>query len=388
MHLSNDLSNGGNDYTSSAVPVASPLPSECLSSEGNLAYPCYSELSPPFLDPRIDVFFPPGSRLRESEFPIFHAFLKKHGRGDLSWKIDACAQGAHRLDCWELPQHTVMVPLSCGRRTCPDCGRRIMSESIRRYRGIMNIWSGAEAAQTSYRVRFWTFTCSHPRRMILKPIFESLSAAIRSWWRITHGNRSGFEDCGGLFSLECGISGNVHAHALIYGPFLRVEESRAAWGRALSRVGLSGNRIEVKPVTSEGGIIETIAYPLDPEKRKDLDEELLANIELSLSGRRAGVDKAGKELVAIPATRRQWCAGSWVGKFERVHSSFACPHCLAESGHISGMTVDPDLDFLHGKPYQRDYFRAHPERWEEWNQGVELNRKIRGGDIDVENKTT
>ena len=348
----------------------------------DLPSPCYSELSPPSTDGRIDFYFPPGSRLRVADYPRFHSFLRKHGRDDLSWKIDSCAQSARPLSCWDRLSHSVMVPISCGRRTCPDCGRRIMAHNVRRFSPIVDIWEAAEKAQGDYRVRFWTLTASHPRKVILKPIFEAFVAAIRSWWRLSHGNRSGHPDCGGLFSLEVGDSGNVHAHALIYGPFFKTTYStrptpiRRMWGVALHRVGLEGSILDCRAVSGQGSITETIAYPLDPEKRKNLDEELLANIELSLSGRHASKSKSGVEIIAIPATRRQWCAGSWYQKFDVPAVGFVCPHCFRDH-HIEGMTTDPSRESINGKSYHRSWFVGHPERWQEWEEAIQVQREYR-----------
>ena len=300
-------------------------------------------------DCRIDTWFPPGAYLRENRYPAFHRELFKLGRYDLSWKMDACCCSAQRLDCWSILRHMAFVPVACHRRTCPECSRRRYHEDVSRYLPIERIAEHLDHIGGARRIRFWTFTCCHPPIINdYRPWFLNLTKAVRSWFHSTHDSSLD----GGLFSLEVGVKGGPHIHALISGPFLSVNFCSLKWSNALKRHDLPRGNVDVE-LSRPGSILELVCYPLDPDKVVGLDETLLARIESGFSGSRA---------VHQPSIRRQWTMGTWSGAFPLKLSSKPCPDCLSD-GHISGMTIDHDRDCIHNKGYQRNWFIDHPDRW-------------------------
>jgi hypothetical protein len=300
-------------------------------------------------DKRIDTWFPPGTYLREKTHPRFHDELLRLGRHDISWKIDSCCCSAHRLDCWSFINHITFVPVACNRRTCPECSRHRYREEVYRYSKIEDIARHLDSIAENRRIRFWTFTAYHaPDLSDFRPFFLKLTKAVRSWFHSTHDLTLD----GGLFTLEVGVKGGPHVHALISGPFLRAKLFRQKWENALKRADLSGNRIQARLATP-GATLELVAYPLDPEKVKGLDEKLLALTEHGLSGNRD---------LNLPSIRRQWTMGSWAGAFPPKRNQLPCPDCKSE-GYIQGMTIDHDLDDIHGHGYKRDWYINHPERW-------------------------
>jgi len=324
----------------------------------------YSVLSPTLLetenvprsavDERIFRLFGAHCKIREENYPDFHAELKKHGRSDLSWKMDSCNESGIRLDCSEhYYDHAEIHPVPCLRRTCPTCGQQKMARAIERYQAINREAEAANERAGTDRVRFWTWTCRREEIINYRPVFKAFSTALRNWWRSTHGNSSPRRESGGLMCMEVGASGNVHAHGLIEGPFMRVKTARHTWRLCLAHQGLSGNRLEVKVVRDPGTIAEVIAYPLDPDKCKDLPERTLARVELALSGRRGGFDKHGHELTHIPAFRRMWTCGTWANFFPAIKHSGKCKVCGAP------LTQFNDCNDLLGKPYHRGWFSDH-----------------------------
>lgn len=323
-------------------------------------------------------WLPPVSALREKEFPRFHQELLKYGRGDLSFKIDSCNIPGMRLDCEYDPSHSVILAVSCHRRICPHCSKSEMSERITRYKDIADRTepSGDGQEKYGYRLRFWTFTeLALPGKCLRKPAL-ALSKAIHRWWRTMYGGGSKyqggpFEDVGGLFCIEVGEGWNVHAHALIFGPYHGIPDKpsrdpipqlydcRRIWIHSLKKAGWSGDRIHVEEVYDpKGSIVELISYPLNPEKRYNLDERLLAHIELGFSGRNA---RSKFNLPGIPSIRRYIAKGSWYNEFHKGSHKLLCNECF-NNYKYNNMIREPGYDDFLGRHFKRDYFDSQ-EKW-------------------------
>lgn len=320
---------------------------------------------------------PPFPALRKSEFPRFHQVLIKGGRDDLSFKIDSCCKDSIRLDCEQVPEHDGTIPVRCNRRICPGCARKDMGERIDRYRSIAHITypSSKDQEKLGYRLRYWTFTqTARPGQELRKPVYALKNSLFR-WWRYVYGNRqkANFSDVGGLFCIEVGEGWNAHAHALIFGPYHgypgkpsrdpvpQLEECRQIWIDSTKYYSWYGERIHIEEVKDpESSIIELISYPLNPEKRNNFDERLLAHIELAFSGRNSISERP--DIKPIPAIRRYFAKGSWYNRFEKKEHHIFCPDCL-KHGSIWQMVREPSYDCFKGRHFQKNHFDSE-EKWE------------------------
>ena len=316
----------------------------------------FSSLDPSETEPddeydRVQRIFGNKTHIRRDDFPSFHQHLVDSGRDDLSWKMNACMMDAVRVDCRNSPyQHDFKHPIPCLRRTCPGCGKKMMSRAIARFSPyIDNIWEKREKACESPRVRMWTWTCRHGPD--LRDSLVRLGKALRSWWRTTHGDHSPHQGtAGGLICMEVGKSGNAHAHGIIDGPFLSAKFSRLKWKRALQNAGLSGSRLHIQPIHDHGAVAEVIAYPLDPGKLTSIPETLIADVEMALSGHHSRSSSSGAEIPGISSIRRLWTCGRWSLAFPNHLPHGECPKCG------SGLTRDRDLNDILGPSFLRDFF--------------------------------
>jgi hypothetical protein len=102
-----------------------------------------------------------------------------------------------------------------------------------------------------------------------------------------------------------------------------------------------------------------MAYPLDPVKMTKVPLDLIADIEIGLSGRRAGEDSSGTQFPSIPWIRRSWTCGTWYDRFPRKRHYAHCNECLLDEGVLNGLTRDNSLDYIHGPGYRRGWFSSH-----------------------------
>ena len=311
-------------------------------------------LSPQEKVPRIDDLFPDSSFLRIDKFPQFHERLVEQGRFDLSWKMNNCGLSGLRLDCEYIPQHDQLIPIFCLRRTCPVCSKKAYKENLFLYKDLQNFID----LDISEKLRFWTFTCKHPRGIPLKPVMLKLQKAVRRWYRYTFGDQGTIGGRhGGVFTMEVGVKGGVHIHALILSRFLNISIARNLWIECLRKNNLEGHRIHVKKARGKESIAELIAYPLDPGKIKKLDENLLADIEIGLSGKRK-TDFSE----SIPAIRRTWVTGEFFFTFKKKDHFGLCKECL-EDKIYSGLIREPSFDCFKGKFYNRNFYKDHPDKF-------------------------
>jgi len=332
--------------------------------------------------PHLPEFFPPGSYLRKEKYPLFHYTLEQNFRADLGWKIDQCKLAGIRLDCENVGYHHGFIPVNCNRRICPACSTHQMAKNILRYHPL-SYFPNNQIKRKNWRLRFWTFTSKAEKNKSLREPMEAVSKAVRLYWRNVYGDRSKprkgpFPDAGGIFVIEVGEGWNVHAHALIFGPYHKnLDDLREIWSKSLKQYSWSGSRIHVKNLTRdpngsfEGAVVELISYPLNPDKRIDLDEKLLAYIEMAMSGRnRLNFDGSGK----IPAIRRITELGSFYRLFPAYKPPhLICPECL-EDNHISGMTWFKEFDDFKGRRLKQEYFKNENHWFERLNYTENLNK--------------
>jgi len=121
---------------------------------------------------------------------------------------------------------------TCDSLTCPVCARR----RAQKYRARM--FHYAEGHKPTKRLRYYLLTFTVPARSLsydgILEDFQRVAKGIRFVWRTvlsqtTERKAGKCSDAGLIRSIEIGPSGNVHAHALYFGQYHRIEAVRAAW---------------------------------------------------------------------------------------------------------------------------------------------------------------
>lgn len=301
-----------------------------------------------FQDETLNSWFPPGSFLREKNYPYFHIRLKKRGRGDLSQKIGECSHSGIGIRCPE-DRTFGMIPLRCNRRICPECARHFMARTIEQFTPILFYTQDS----SSYCLRYHTFTIAASKR---KPLFhklEIMSKSLRDFWRYEYGKRAEnpVPAAGALFGIEVGRGWNVHAHALIFGPFRSSKQQNYHFRDIVSKHGGFSVWYEVRQTTPTiQSIVELVQYPLNPKKQEGIDENLLAEIEVAFSS-----DRKTKKA----SIRRIWTCGAFFNKFHRPESAHCiCPQCQSKMKIATG-----DLATVGNHVIFENFF--HTEyRWE------------------------
>lgn len=312
-------------------------------------------------------------RLDSKVAPVYQAILSESVEHmNLGIRIAHCGIGGLRLDCDYNPfEHTSWAPITCGKRTCPNCAIKDLQTKLQQYSPIESIAYFHETQldipfpKKQWRVRFWTLT-SVKSPGDLKTPYKAIKKAFQNFWDRTHGKKSKefggpFPDAGAIFCLEI-QDWMVHLHGLVYGPYwsddpkaniFRVgtlKRLRELWSTCITNAGWSGERISIDRLRPDkdghyfGAITETLAYPLRPSKKtRKIDQELLANIELCMFGE-----------------RRYFLKGSWYNHFSKPKTYAPCPECL------DSMHSDDSLDHFKGD-HIRPYFFTEDEtgfhRW-------------------------
>lgn len=284
-------------------------------------------------------------RLTWENAPRYHETLQRLlGLVDkTSLKIETCGIGARRIDCdgeKSTVLHSKYVPVTCNRRTCPECAWQDMKDRIRQFEPIGEI-GYQYRNHPDMRVRFWTLTIRAAKpETDLKPYFDGLKQSLFDLWRALFGDNArrhaerpeDLKKAGGVFFMEVQEGWNPHLHGLVLSPFFRVEHVRAIWKKVVKKNGLSGSRIEIKEPYIKGAkhaklpcrtpedyhqaIMEIVSYPIRPDKGGRHDPVLMAYVEAGLQGH-----------------RRYICKGDWYNRFERPESHAICGECAGGFTH-------------------------------------------------------
>ena len=257
-------------------------------------------------------------RLDMDNYPQYHNSLIKLNRLDLSWRIHRCRIDGIGLECENNYLHSGYVPVSCNRRTCPQCAWTEMLERLDQFYPLVRFTDSDMILENpGYRLRFWTLTAQGiPKNTDLTKHISKLKSAFHLFWRKSFGNRSQFHDpeAGGVFFLE--VQGKnfwcPHIHGLAWTRYPQANEFRSKWEYSLKRYGLKGNRIQIKLIYGDPvkSIFEIISYPIRPNKNGRHDQKLLAHTEVALSGQ-----------------RRYFIKGSFYRQFPRQKGSAFCHEC-------------------------------------------------------------
>jgi len=312
-------------------------------------------------------------RLTWENSPRYHDTLQRLlGWTDkTSLKIETCGLAARRIDCegeQSTIHHSRYVPITCNRRTCPECAWNDMHDRIRQFEPIADI-AYQYRKHPDMRVRFWTLTIRAAKpETDLKPYFDGLKASLFDLWRALFGDNAqrnadrpeDLKKSGGVFFMETQGGWNPHMHGLVLSPFLRVEHVRAVWKKVVLKNGLSGCRIEIKepyikgpkhtqlpcktPEDYKQAIMEIVSYPIRPEKGGRHDPVLMAYVEAGLQGH-----------------RRYICKGDWYNRFERPEHHAVCGECLDTFTH-------DEIYDDYARPTEQNFFTENQEGFRNWMQ--------------------
>lgn len=294
--------------------------------------------------------------LTEETHPRYHKTLRLLGQDKLSWKIERCGIDALKVYCSENAQHSYYVPIFCNRRTCPECSLQDMYRRFLQFEDIAAITRKANEFPgshfpRSWRVRMWTLTSLAIKNQPLDKPIEACKKALHRVWRYTYGNQTPRDsprglygpepDAGGLFMLEIQGGWNVHFHGLVFGPYRYADYVRELWSESLDMFGWYGRHVHIEQAYKgksgdySDSIMEVLQYPVKPNKEGRHDEELLANVEAALSGK-----------------RRFFLKGSWYNHFPKEKIPGDCPICHSDVY----LEFDKDFQRLLGSTFEKRFF--------------------------------
>lgn len=304
-------------------------------------------------------------RLSLSDYQKFHSTLKDLDHEDLSWRIERCGIDGMRLDCPDIPIHRKYTPIRCRRRICPQCAILSMADKVDKFRPLSELASLYETncmEPHNWRIRFWTFTQQAVKGEDLTHRFKKMQKALWTFWRYAFGDRSQnfggpYPAAGGLFCFEVQSGWNVHLHGLVLGPFYPPklwDKIITLWFKCCEDQGTHSEHFFVEQLKKDDdgtyieAILETVAYPLRPDKKGKFDQVLMANIEHAMLG-----------------TRRLILKGSWYNVFKKKSEKSICPECV-DNETINYMYREKTYNDILGKAFSKLMFTESIEGLRNW----------------------
>jgi hypothetical protein len=304
--------------------------------------------------------------LNSSEYPIYHNILSKSNHPEFSYKIENCGIDGMRLTCSNDYRHSYVIPINCGKRTCPECSRREMLERFHQFKPLLNIIEETNSRPgdklpQEWRCRFVTLTCKSKKDTDINKPIEAVKKAFYEFWRNVYGVKSKFakysEIIGGLWFLEVQSGWNVHLHGIVLSPFISTDYLQKIWKKYIEFYGWFGWICHQEVIYSHkddkgnaaydgnysGSLFEVLSYPVKPDKKGRHDEKLLASLEL-----------------AMYQKRRMYLKGSWYNKFPHYKHEVRCPICDAEFTILQGREEQK----LFGNTFNESVFSYTEEGFE------------------------
>jgi hypothetical protein len=224
-----------------------------------------------------------------------------------------CCRYAHLYQCKGEKRHDLFSPIYCDLRFCPSCAPRQFARLIEKYEPVLKAVSAQK--KVGFQIREITLTTRNTGSLTpeqikkfnldVKTILKSLMHDVDGW--------------GAIWCDEVGFNNtNLHAHILLYGPFIPQERLAEVWNE------ISGHEVVyITKARRSGGkaLIHLLKYVSKPPAN---DPSLIGLLEVAFHG-----------------TRRVHALGlfyNFVGEdTDHIHSEWEnCPHCGAELTKLPG----------------------------------------------------
>jgi hypothetical protein len=224
-----------------------------------------------------------------------------------------CSRYAHLYQCKGEKRHDLFSPIYCDLRFCPSCAPRQFARLIEKYEPVLKAVSAQK--KVGFQIREITLTTRNTGSLTpeqikkfnldVKTILKSLMHDVDGW--------------GAIWCDEVGFNNtNLHAHILLYGPFIPQERLAEVWNE------ISGHEVVyITKARRSGGraLIHLLKYVSKPPAN---DPNLIGLLEVAFHG-----------------TRRVHALGlfyNFVGEdTDHIHSEWEnCPHCGAELTKLPG----------------------------------------------------
>jgi hypothetical protein len=226
-----------------------------------------------------------------------------------------CARYAHLYQCKGKEKHDLFSPIYCDLRFCPRCAPRQFARLIQKYEPVLKAVSAHK--KPGFGMREITLTTRNTGSLTPAQI-KQFNLDVKKTLKLL---MSGVEGWGAIWCDEVGFNNtNLHAHVLLYGPFLPQTRLAGAWNE------ITG--YEVVYIT---------------KARKSGAKALIHLLKYVSKPPASDPNQIGLLEVAFHGTRRVHALGllyNFVGEdTDNVHSEWdTCPHCGAELTKLPGST--------------------------------------------------
>lgn len=226
-----------------------------------------------------------------------------------------CARYAYLYQCKGKEKHDLFSPIYCDFRFCPRCAPRQFARLIQKYEPVLKAVSAHK--KPGFGMREITLTTRNTGSLTPAQI-KQFNLDVKKTLKFL---MSGIEGWGAIWCDEVGFNNtNLHAHVLLYGPFLPQTRLAEAWN------GISG--YEVVYIT---------------KARKSGAKALIHLLKYVSKPPASHPNQIGLLEVAFHGTRRVHALGlfyNFVGEdTDNLHSEWdTCPHCGAELTKLPGST--------------------------------------------------
>jgi ribosomal protein S27AE len=250
-----------------------------------------------------------------------------------------CSRYAYLYECKGEEKHSLFSPIYCDLRFCPRCAPRQFARLIEKYEPILRAVSAHPKA--GFRLREITLTTRNTGSLTpaqIKRFNLDVKKTLKSVMRDV-------DEWGAIWCDEVGFNNtNLHAHVLLYSPYLPQSELAEVWNR------ISGHEVVyITEAQRSGGkaLIHMLKYVSKPPAN---DPGQIGLLETAFHG-----------------TRRVHALGIFYnfagGDTDNVHSQWEnCPHCGAGLTKLPG-TARIERVILDGRTYVGTKSTARRKEW-------------------------
>jgi hypothetical protein len=224
-----------------------------------------------------------------------------------------CCCYAYLYECKGPEKHNLFSPIYCDLRFCPRCAPRQFARLIKKYEPILT--AVAAHKKRGFRLREITLTTRNTGSLTAAQI-KKFNLDVK---KTLKSLMEGVDGYGAIWCDEVGFNNtNLHAHLLLYGPYITQSQLAAVWKR------VSGHEVVyISEARRSGGkaLIHMLKYVSKPPAN---DPNQIGLLEVAFHG-----------------IRRVHALGlfyNFVGEdTDHLHSEWeTCPHCGAELTKLPG----------------------------------------------------